>query len=303
MGLEKYQLDGKMNYKFLSTLLISLGVFLITQPLTQLNARQDNKPIIENANEVKPKRLTINISVDSPDDVKISEGVKLRKGQIIATRDKLKTRLFNELENAKTSKDKLINLKPLPPNLPQEIPPLSVLPPISYLEFEADIEKNKTAIAFIEDEINSKNEEIKYLSSLPNLEEEVIKHEQAKLKKLKQKLITKTKEYQLSQGKFETAKNQRKYQEYQAQLNKTRRIENINQQRLDYDRQLAIYKKELIDHEINLKTLDKEINELTNAIANSTNSISPYSGTVRRIKFINQSSDGIINAEISLLVN
>ena len=290
-----------MKYKFLSTLFISLGLVLMFQPLTTLNAREDSEPIIEN--NIKPKRLTINIAIDSPDDLKINEGEKIRKGQIIATRDKLKNSLYKQLDDTKTAQKRLINLKPLPPNLPKEIPPLSVLPPISYLEFEADIEKNKTAIAFIEDEINSKNQEIKYLSSLPNLEEEVIKHEEAKLKKLKQKLTTKTKEYQLSQGKFETAKNQRKYQEYQAQLNKTRRIESINQQRLNYDRQMAIHKRELADYEIKLKTLNKEINEITNAIANSTNSISPYSGTVRRVKFLNQSPDGIINAEISLFIN
>ena len=33
-----------------------------------------------------------------------------------------------------------------------------------------------------------------------------------------------------------------------------------------------------------------------------TNSISPYNGTIRRIKFLNQSPDGTIKATISLMV-
>ncbi len=290
-----------MNYKYISTILITLSVISFTQPLNLIRANE-NTQITQTKESVKPKRLTIKIGVESPEDLKISEGEVINKGQIIGTREKLKTRLYKQLDDTKTAQKRLINLKPLPPNLPKEIPPLAILPPISYLEFEADIERKKIAITFIEDEIKVKQSEIDYLSSLEELDKQVIAHEKAKLKKLKEKLTIASKDYQLSQGKFESAKNQRKYQEYQAQLDKTRRIENINQQRLNYDRQLAIYKKELTDYEIKLKTLNDEINEITEAIANDTNIISPYSGTIRRIKLTNQSPDGTINGEISLIV-
>ena len=53
------------------------------------------------------------------------------------------------------------------------------LPPVSYLEHEAAVEGNKSALAFVK-------EEISYLSGIKNLNPIVLEYEQAKLKQLKQ---------------------------------------------------------------------------------------------------------------------
>ncbi len=300
-----------MNFRNLtSTFLITLGITLIIQPLTETKADNDNQitnnsnHIIQNKEDItKPKRLSINIAIDSPEDIKVNEGEEITKGQIIATRDKTKNQLSSQKEQLISSLNKVKTLKPLPPTAPLEVPPLSILPPISYLEYEAEIEKKKIDIDFINDEIRVKNEEIDYLSQLPELDEKVINHEKAKLGKLRQKLTLATKEYQLAKGKYESAKSERKYQEYQANLDKVRRIENINQQRQNYERELALYQQRKSEYEIKINDLNNQINAVNKDIETITNSISPYNGTIRRIKFLNQSPDGTINAQLSLMVN
>ena len=291
-----------MKYKIFSLVLVVLTSLLFSQSLPESKANIDTE-IIENEETIQPRRLSINIAIDSPEDIKVNEGDEIKKGQVIATRDRKKRELANNLFRLKSSLEKIKTLQPLPPNPPLEIPPLTVLPPISYLEYEADIEKKKIEIDFINEEIKIKNEEIKYLSELPELDEKVINHEKAKLEKLKQKLTIATKEYQLAKGKYESAKSQRKYQEYQANLDKVKRIENINQQRQNYERELALYQQRKSEHEIKINELNNQISVVDEKLKTLSNSTSPYSGTIRRIKLLSQSPDGIINAEISLMVN
>lgn len=74
---------------------------------------------------------------------------------------------------------------------------------------------------------------------LPNLEPIILEHEQAKLKQLKLKHTAAVRDYQLAVGKLQSAKNQRAYQKYQASLEAARRVEEVNQARSSYERQLA----------------------------------------------------------------
>ncbi len=111
-----------------------------------------------------------------------------------------------------------------------------------------------------------------------------------------------SKEYQLAKGKYESAKSERKYQEYQSQIDKVKRIENINQQRQNYERELALYQQRKSEHEIKLNELNNQIGLAHEKLQSLSNSTSPYSGIVRRIKLLSQSPDGTINAELSLMV-
>ena len=125
----------------ISTILIISGIIILTEPLKSINANTDDNNIQEQI--TTPKRLNINIAIDSPEDIKVNEGDEIKKGQIIATRDKTKNQLLSQREQLLSSLNKVKTLKPLPPTAPLEVPPLSILPPISYLEYEAEIEKKK----------------------------------------------------------------------------------------------------------------------------------------------------------------
>ncbi|MBE9167316.1 hypothetical protein IQ238_07175 [Pleurocapsales cyanobacterium LEGE 06147] len=112
-------------------------------------------------------------------------------------------------------------------------------------------------------------------------------------------------------GKLQTAKDNRKYQEYQASVSEAQRIEQMNQSRLNYQRQLAEYEQRLADREFQVSQLQARLNDVENALSGAAPraiaSLSvvkaPYAGTVGRIRWLGQSSDGSLTAEVTLMVN
>ncbi|HEY9768879.1 MAG TPA: hypothetical protein V6C71_10340 [Coleofasciculaceae cyanobacterium] len=129
-----------------------------------------------------PKRLTITVRVTEPDDLKVSEGEEVTKGEIIADRERERTRLTVQQKQLQLSIDRLKAASITLPAVPQAVPPTMALPPVSYLEQEAAVEKTKAAIASVESQVSLKQEEIKYLTGVKNLDPIILEHEQAKLK-------------------------------------------------------------------------------------------------------------------------
>ena len=160
----------------------------------------------------------------------------------------------------------------------------------------------RCTIASIESELELKQQEINYLSGVKNLDPIILEHEQAKLKQLQQQHTAAVRDYQLAMGKMQSAKDSRKYQEYQASINSARRVEEMNQARLNYQRQLAEYEQRLTDREFQVTQLVEKLNDVENAIATLSVVKSPYAGTVRRIKWLGQSADGSLTAEVTLMV-
>ena len=249
-----------------------------------------------------PKRLKITVNISEPDDLKVSEGEQVEKGEIIADRERERNRLTAQQKQLQLSLDRLKAASITPPAAPQKVPTVMALPPVSYLEHEAAVEKTKAAIASVESEVELKQQEIDYLSGVKNLDPIILEHEQAKLKQLKQQHTAVVRDYQLAMGKMQSAKDSRKYQEYQASLNSARRVEEMNQARLNYQRQLAEYEQRLTDREFQVTQLQEKLNNVENAIATLSVVKSPYNGTVRRIKWLGQSADGSLTAEVTLMV-
>ena len=249
-----------------------------------------------------PRRLNITVNVTEPDDLKVSEGEQIAKGEIIADRERERIRLTAQQKQLQLSLDRLKAASITPPAAPQKVPTVMALPPVSYLEHEAAVEKTKSAIASIESELELKQSEINYLTGVKNLDPIILEHEQAKLKQLKQEHTAAVREYQLAMGKMQTAKSDRSYKEYQASIDSARRVEEMNQARLNYQRQLAEYEQRLTDREFQVTQLQEKLNNVENAIATLSVVKSPYNGTVRRIKFLGQSPDGSLTAEVTLMV-
>ncbi len=250
----------------------------------------------------QPRRLTITVKIAEPQDLMVNEGSDLKAGQIIASRDRETQRLQAQKKQLNLSLQKLQSYQPLPPTPPNLPPAIKALPPNSYLEQEAMVEKTKTAIASIESQIEVKEKEIEYLQEVENLDPIILDHEQVKLKQLKLKHTEAVRDYQLAMGKLQTAKDSRAYQEYQASLEEARRVEQMNYSRSSYERQMAEYQQQLVSKEFQEAQLKGKLNEVENAIANLSVVKSPYDGTVRRIKWLGQSPDGSLTAEITLMV-
>jgi biotin carboxyl carrier protein len=84
-------------------------------------------------------------------------------------------------------------------------------------------------------------------------------------------------------GKMQSAKGSRKYQEYEASVTSARRVEEMNQARLNYQRQLSEFEQRLADKEFQVSQVQTKLNEVDNAIASLAQVKAPYAGTVRRI--------------------
>ena len=257
---------------------------------------------IQTQTTTTPKRLKITVKVSEPDDLKVSEGEEIVAGEIIADRERERSRLTAQQKQLQLSLDRLKAASITPPAAPQAVPTVMALPPISYIEQEAAVEKTKSAIASIESEVELKQSEINYLSGVKNLDPIILEHEQAKLKQLKLNHTAAVREYQLAMGKMQTAKSDRSYKEYQASINTARRVEEMNQARLNYQRQLAEYEQRQTDREFQVTQLQEKLNNVENAIATLSVIKSPYAGTVRRIKWLGQSPDGTLSAEVTLMV-
>lgn len=260
--------------------------------------------------DTSPRRLTVTVKVAEPTDLKIKEGQSIKQGEIISDRATEKTRLVSQQQQLQLSLNRLKSTSISPPLAPAPVPTVNALPPVSYLENEAAVEKTKSAmrgaraspIASAESEIELKKQEIDYLFGVPNLDSIVLEHEQKNLAKLQLNHTAAVREYQLAMGKMQSAKDSRKYQEYEASVTAARRVEEMNQARLNYQRQLSEFEQRLADKEFQVSQVQTKLNEVDNAIASLAQVKAPYAGTVRRIKWLGQSPDGSLTAEITLMV-
>ena len=225
----------------------------------------------------------------------------IAKGQIISDRIPEKTRLQAHKKQLELSLKRVLSSSITPPPKPRPVPPVAPLPPVNYLEHEAAIERANIAIALSAEEISIKVQEIEELSEIPDLDPIILEHEQAKLKQLQLNHQIAANELELAQGKLQTAKQQREYQEYQASITAARRVEEQNQAKAFYQRQLAEYNEKIAQKEIQVTQLQEKINVIQSQIDN-LQIISPYAGEVRSIEFLGQSEDGAIAVKILLRV-
>lgn len=286
--------------------LATIGVVAVSTSGTDLlradsHSPSSTQPQIAEATTA-PKRLTVTVKVQDPEDLKITQGQEIKQGDVIADRQREKARLSGQQQQLQLSLSKLKANTITPPAPPTIVPNLPALPPASYLEQEAAVEKSKVAISSVESQIELKHQEIGYLSQIPNLDPIIIEHEQVKLETLKQQHTAAVKEYQLDLARLQSAKDSRKYQEYQAGLDVARRLQQINQARLEYQQQLAQYEQRLAEREFQITQIQAKLNEVENAIASLSVVKAPYAGTVRRIDWLGQAPDGSLTASITLMV-
>ncbi len=282
-----------------SLTLLSPSKSLETQVKQGIQLAQDNPAEVVEA--AYPNRIEISVNISAHEDLKIAQDMAIAKGQVISDRIPEKSRLQAQQRQLQFSLERVQAASIQAPPKPLPVPAVAPLPPVNYLEFEAAIERAKIAIALSQEEITIKQQEISELSKIPDLDPITIEHEQAKLKQLQLNHQIAENELELAQGKLQTAKQQRKYQEYLASITAARRVEEENQAKAFYQRQLAEYNEKIADKEIQVTQLQEKLNNVQNAIDN-LQIVSPYSGTVRNIEFLGQSEDGSIAVKILLLV-
>ena len=106
---------------------------------------------------------------------------------------------------------------------------------------------------------------------------------------------------ELSKAKLEKAKSDRKQLEYQHSINLARRIEESNQAESFYSRQLQETENQKRDKEFQLAQLRSKLDETKVKLSALSTVRSPYSGTVRRIKWGKQNNN-VLDVDITIVV-
>ena len=278
------RLTGLIPYAL--ALLAVGGVAIAQQPSL---ITPDTSP--EQPNEA-PRRLTINISVTDPGDLKVTEGDRITVGQLIADRTRDRNRLEAQARQLDLTLQRLEQSTITPP-LPPATPPPIATP--TYLEQNAAIDRAKADVDQAEALIAAKHQELDYLAQLPNLDSLVMEHEQAKLAELQRNHTAAVRDYQLALGKRSSA-------EYEHSRAMAIDASGRNRDMLSYQSQWAQYEQRLRDRDYQMATTRLRLDEIDNAIATLSVVRSPYAGRIRRIKWLGQGADGMLSAEITLMV-
>lgn len=256
----------------------------------------------QSAASSSPRRLTINVSVAEPEDLKAKEGDRVEVGQLLADRSRARQRLEAQAQQLELTLQRLETATITPPQPPAPVPAVAALPTVNFLEEKAAIERSKVAVAQAERALQQKEQEMVYLRSLEGLDLIVLEHEQAKLAELQQTHTAAVREYQLEVGRLGNSLDNFDYREYQHELTIAERIERANQTAMTYQRQWAEYEQRLRDRDFQLTQAQLRLDEVTNAIASLAVVRSPYAGRIRRVKWTGQGADGMLGAEITLMV-
>lgn len=239
-----------------------------------------------------PRRLTINVAVADPSDLKVAQGEYLEPGQLIADRGRDRQRLEAQKRYLELTLQR-IEETPISAPLPPQKRAVIIEP--TYLEEIAAIDRAKALVDQAEATIEAKKQEITYLAELPNLDPLVMEHEQAKLIELQNAHTAAVRDYQLAEGKRSTA-------EYAHSVRMAEDDSSRNHELLTYQRQVAEYEQRLRDRDYRYSQTQLSLDEVENAIATLAVVRSPYAGRVRRIRWMEQNADGMLNAEITLMV-
>jgi len=301
--------------------ILSFGVYQFVGSSKPPAVTAQQSPIAEVATpQQQSGRLhKMTLQVSEPNDLKVKAGDNIAAAQIVADQDNERKRLNLRKEELQLAIKRIENQKISPPeratdpSKPKPAPPMMPLPDISYQQYEAAIKKAKNQANQQEEIINLKRRELDYLKGIEGLDSAIIEHEINKLSKLENQLKSAKAEIALEVGKLLSAKETRKQDEYQHQLNLTRRVEEENQalsfyqqqiaeNQINYQRLIATYEKESRDRDYQFTQLRIQLSGVEDQIARLAVIRSPYAGKIRRIKFTGQ-IDNKLGVELTMVID
>jgi biotin carboxyl carrier protein len=303
--------------------ILSFGVYQFVGSSKPQAVTAQQSPIAEVAAPVtapQQGRLhKMTLQVSEPNDLKVKVGDNIAAAQIVADQDGERKRLNLRKDELQVAIKRIENQKISPPERttdptkPKPAPPMMPLPDISYQQYEAAIEKAKNQANQQEEVINLKRREIDYLKGIEGLDSAIIEHEFNKLSKLENELNSAKAEIDLEMGKLLSAKEARKQDEYQHQLNTARRVEEENkslsfyqqqiaENQINYQRSIATFEKESRDRDYQFTQLKIQLSSVEDSIAQLAVIRSPYAGKIRRIKFLGQ-TDNKLGVELTMVID
>ncbi|ANV85751.1 hypothetical protein AWQ21_14550 (plasmid) [Picosynechococcus sp. PCC 7003] len=296
-ALQKLKPSEPIRYLFsVMVIFMSFGAFLL--PLGSI--AQQNEPEeteVESVVANSPSRYTFKVKLTELDDLKVKEGDEVSINQVIADRPQDRDRLLVEKQRLQLAIARLNTLEISRPLPPRTVPEVAGLPPVSYESHKANIAQATTKLELAKLAIANQKSLIEEISQLN--EPLLVTHETAKLEALKVDQQTAQLELNKAVANLKDAQAQRQHQEYLSSLAIAERIERANANALAYQRQLQEFENQQRSRAYQLSDLNTKLADVEKQLSEVSTVRSPYAGTIRRIKWLDQ-SEGTINAEITL---
>jgi biotin carboxyl carrier protein len=242
---------------------------------------------VQATGSTRPRILKFTLTLASPEDLEVREGDRIEAGKTIADRKKERERLQQQRGLLKISLDRIKARTLAPPPAPLPVPEVLPLPDVSYRVEEAALQK-------VARDIDLQEQKINLLQALDGIPTETERHESLRLENLNEDFAT-------ADANLTAAKEARKVQEYENSLTIARRQEEANQQALYYSNQKQEYEAQVRDREFQVAGLQEQIANVEKALVDLTVVTAPYTGTVRRIKWLGQTNN-LLQVEVTLAI-
>lgn len=247
------------------------------------------------------RRLTLKLTLSSPDDLLVREGDRLQEGEIVADRVRDRSRLEVQLERLRLQTERLSKNSIQPPPV-RPVPDVAGLPPANFLSEVAEVESKRLLVEAAARNLQNQQRLVDMLTIRRDVPEEVLAHETVVLEERQREVDQAKAQHLLAQGKLSQAQNERQFQEYQHSVTIANRQIQLQQNELERQGQWQRWQEAERNRSFQLAQVETQRQQIETQLLDLGAIRAPMGGRITRIKWAGQNDQNLI-VELTLLVD
>ena len=269
-----------------------------TSPIPEIPLPEVEKNVEKKVDGI-PRTLKINMTLTSPDDLKITSGQLVKAGQTLSDRVSEKRSLLEKKKLLEISLEEVSREIPAPPK-PLSLPNMPRLPEANFSKEEAVIKKAEISLLQKAEIIRKKRELIASLESLEKgeMEADAIMHEQGKLAIAELNYLQSKANLDSAFASLNSAQAERQYEEYKHSLEEQKRLLELQRQQLSYQQANSKYIEYLRQQEFRKASINTQIATVEEKLGSLVAVTSPFDGKIRKINYESQNNNYILATAI-----
>lgn len=261
-----------------------------------------NEAVVSDAPK-STRRFKVTVTLSEPQDLKVREGDVIQAGQLLSDRVNERARLDGQKKQIDFQLQRLAQpiIEPLPP---RKVPSIPELPNPSYLEEEANVDRQSVEAEISEKERENQQRLIDALKTLDpeSIPPSTLEHEAVKFAQKDRDFQKQIADKALAKGKLDKSKEKFGYEQYRHGLEISKRDIEADRHRLEYQRQLQEYQKQKGDRAFQVSEATAKLQVIESQLAGLSVVRSPYAGTIKKIKWVGQ-NDRNLSVELVLITD